>query len=73
MFSSCQDTFIPFHCVRSETTPAIQRADSIEAEVYGEMVKGFWKDLEEADCQTVIKKLDIFYDVRGVNLLTIEY
>lgn len=45
----------------------------MESEVYGEMVKGFWKDLEESECQTIIKKFDIYYDVKDVQMLPIEH
>lgn len=66
LFSSCQDTFIPFHCVRGEVTPSIQSASSEEAAIYEEMVYGFWKDVNGngSENHTVIKKFDVYYDVR---------
>lgn len=63
LFSSCQDSFIPFHCVRSETNPEIQHIPSTEAIVYDEMVQGFWKELMEKECMTIVKKFDVYYDV----------
>ena len=35
----------------------------MEALAYDEMVKGFWKELMEKECTTVVKKFDIYYDV----------
>ena len=52
-----------FVCVRSETNPEIQHIPSTEAIVYDEMVQGFWKELMEKECMTIVKKFDVYYDV----------
>ena len=64
MLSSCQDTFIPFHCVRSEVTPSIQANSSQQAMVYQEMVDQFWKNMDgKKTVDTIVKKFDVYYDV----------
>ena len=74
MLSSCQDTFIPFHCVRSEVNPSIQSNQSQQACVYQEMVEEFWKNVDDKQkVETVIKKFDIYYDVLNIKLVVLIY
>ena len=63
LFSSFQDTFVPFHSERIETNPAILLSDGVEGEVYQEMVSSFWRQFRSESCRTKVKKFDVYYDV----------
>lgn len=64
LFSSCQDTFVPFHSERVETNPTILGTKGIEKEVYQEMVNGFWNGIIRAEKKVKVKKFDVYYEVR---------
>ena len=63
LFSSCQDTFVPFHSERIETSPTIRATKGSEKEVYQEMVNGFWNGVLHADKKVKVKKFDVYYEV----------
>ncbi|CBK23088.2 uncharacterized protein [Blastocystis hominis] len=62
LFSSFQDTFVPFHSERIETNPAILLSEGVEGEVYQEMISSFWRQFRSEFCQTKVKKFDVYYD-----------
>ena len=68
LVSSCQDAFVPFHSERVETTPSILETESEEADAYQEMVTAFWREFRREENKTVIKKFDVCYDVREVEV-----
>lgn len=63
LFSSYQDTFIPFYSERVEMTPQIEQSSKEHAIVISEMISNFWKELKKDSCKTQIRKFNCEFDV----------
>ena len=63
LFSSYQDTFIPFYSERAEMSPHIEQSSKEIAVVISEMVSNFWSVLKSNACTTQVIKFNCEFDV----------
>lgn len=66
LFSSYQDTYIPFYSERAEMSSHIEQSSKELAVVISEMVSNFWSELKKPTCKTKIIKFDCDFDVFSI-------